>query len=244
MAAFFALITAPTITFTCHADTVRIKAVLFDAYGTLFDVHSVIALAESLFPGHGAALSQAWRSKQLEYTWLRTLSNRYADFWQVTGDALTWATRSLHLPLTAAQHAKLLDAYLRLQPFPENLEVLRGLHASGLVLGTLSNGTATMLEAAIDTAGMHGLFTHVLSVDRIGRYKTDAAVYALGAGAVRAPANEIAFVSSNCWDAIGATWFGYRTFWVNRGGAPVDQLDTSPEGMGSSLRDLPGFLAS
>ncbi len=221
----------------------RVKAVLFDAYGTLFDVHSVVALAESLFPGQGAALSQAWRTRQLEYTWLRTLSNRYRDFWQVTGDALTWSAQAQHLPLTAAQHAQLLDAYLRLQPFSENLEVLRSLQASGMVLGILSNGTASMLDAAIDSAGMRDLFTHVLSVDSIGRYKTDAGAYALGTDAVGAPANEIAFVSSNCWDAIGATWFGYRTFWVNRGNAPMDQLDASPDGVGSSLRDLPRFLA-
>jgi 2-haloacid dehalogenase len=221
----------------------RIKAVLFDAYGTLFDVHSVIALAESLLPGQGAALSQAWRTRQLEYTWLRTLSNRYQNFWQVTGDALTWAAQAQHLPLTPAQHAQLLDAYLSLQPFPENLEVLRGLHASGMVLGTLSNGTASMLDAAIASAGMRGLFTHVLSVDSVHRYKTDAAAYALGTHAVGAPANEIAFVSANCWDAIGATWFGYRTFWVNRGHTPMDQLDATPEGIGSSLHDLPQFLA-
>jgi 2-haloacid dehalogenase len=221
----------------------RIRAVLFDAYGTLFDVHSVIALAETLFPGQGAALSQAWRTRQLEYTWLRTLSNRYEDFWHVTGDALTWAAQAQRLPLTPAQHAQLLNAYLSLQPFPENLEVLRGLHAGGMVLGTLSNGTAAMLDAAIDSAGMRGLFAHVLSVDRIGRYKTDAGAYSMGTDAVGAPASEIAFVSSNCWDAIGATWFGYRTFWVNRGNAPVDQLDVYPEGTGSSLRDLPQFLA-
>jgi 2-haloacid dehalogenase len=221
----------------------RIKAVLFDAYGTLFDVHSVIALAESMFPGQGAALSQAWRMRQLEYTWLRTLSDRYADFWQVTSDALTWAALSLQLPLTPAQHAPLLDAYLHLQPFPENIEVLRRLQAGGMVLGTLSNGTSSMLDAAIDSAGMGGLFAHVLSVERIGRYKTDAAAYRLGTDAVGAPANEIAFVSSNCWDAIGATWFGYRTFWVNRANAPMDLLGAIPEGVGTSLRDLPQFLA-
>jgi 2-haloacid dehalogenase len=222
---------------------VRVRAVLFDAYGTLFDVHSVVALAESLFPGEGALLSQAWRTRQLEYTWLRTLSNRYQDFWQVTGDALTWAAQSLHLALSPAQHEQLLDAYLRLQPFPENIEVLRALNESGIVLGTLSNGTAPMLAAAIDSAGMRGLFTHVLSVDSIGRYKTDAAAYQLGTDAVGAPANEIVFVSSNCWDAIGATWFGYRTFWVNRANAQLDQLGVAPEGIGSSLRDLPRFLA-
>jgi len=153
----------------------QVKAVLFDAYGTLFDVHSVIDLAESLFPGHGAALSQAWRTRQLEYTWLRTLSGRYRDFWQVTGDALTCAAEALHLPLPPARHARLLDAYLRLRPFAENLEVLRQLRADGVILGTLSNGTTAMLEAAIDSAGMRDLFTHVLSVDAVHRYKTDAA---------------------------------------------------------------------
>ena len=221
----------------------RIRAVLFDAYGTLFDVHSVADLAESIFPGRGAALSQAWRDRQLQYTWLRTLSGRYRDFWQVTGDALDWAAGSLGLELTATGRAGLLEAYLHLRPFPENLDVLRGLRAQGMVLGTLSNGTAAMLEAALAGAGMRELLTHVLSVDRVGRYKTDAAAYALGTAAIGAPAGEIAFVSSNCWDAIGATWFGYRTFWVNRTQAPLDRLDVAPEGTGATLRDLPAFLA-
>ena len=222
----------------------RVGAVLFDAYGTLFDVHSVVATAEQFFPGQGTALSQAWRTRQLEYTWLRTLSDRYCDFWQVTGDALQCSAAALGLPLTAAQQAALLDAYLHLLPFPENLDVLRALHERGVILGTLSNGTRAMLDAAIDSAGMQGLFTHVLSVDDIGRYKTDRAAYALGTAAIGAPAGEIAFVSSNCWDAIGATWFGYRTFWVNRGNAPLDRLGTTPHGIGTSLRDLPAFLAS
>ena len=222
----------------------RIDAVLFDAYGTLFDVHSVVTLAESLFPGDGASLSHAWRSRQLEYTWLRTLSGRYADFWKVTGDALTWAAESLELPITPDQHAALLDAYLHLQPFPENLDVMQRLHASGVVLGTLSNGTPAMLDAAIESAGMRALLAHVLSVDAIGRYKTDASAYSLGTHAIGAPPQSIAFVSSNCWDAIGATWFGYRTFWVNRTGAPLDRLDVRPEGVGRTLRDLPAFLAS
>jgi len=220
----------------------RVKAVLFDAYGTLFDVHSVVALAESFFPGRGAALSQAWRGRQLEYTWLRTLSGRYRDFWQVTGDALSWACESLALPLSADRHAQLLDAYLRLEPFPENVDVLSRLHGKGMILGTLSNGTMAMLESALASAGMRDLVTHVLSVDSVGRYKTDAAAYALGPAAVGAPAGEIGFVSSNCWDAIGATWFGYRTFWVNRANAPLDRLDVKPGGTGSTLRDLLQFF--
>jgi 2-haloacid dehalogenase len=221
---------------------VRVKAMLFDAYGTLFDVHSVVALAESLFPGRGPALSQAWRGKQLEYTWLRTLSNRYRDFWQVTGDALSWAAAALELPITPAQHAQLLDAYLTLEPFPENLEVLGRLHKAGFVLGTLSNGTPKMLEAALASAGMRELITHVLSVDNAGCFKTDARAYALGTTAIGAPPGEIGFVSSNCWDAIGATWYGYRTFWVNRADAPLERLDIAPAGTGSTLHDLLPFF--
>ena len=135
----------------------RVGAVLFDAYGTLFDVHSVVATAEQFFPGKGTALSLAWRTRQLEYTWLRTMSDRYCDFWQVTGDALQWSAAALGLPLTAAQQAALLDAYLHLLPFPENLDVLRDLHEKGVILGTLSNGTRAMLDAAIDSAGMQGV---------------------------------------------------------------------------------------
>jgi 2-haloacid dehalogenase len=222
----------------------RVRAVLFDAYGTLFDVHSVAALAESFWPGRGSALSQAWRTKQLEYTWLRTLSDQYRDFWQVTGDALAWAADALQLPLAPERHAALLDAYRSLQPFPENRRVLRALARSGYQLGTLSNGTIAMLEAALESAGMRELFTHVLSVDAIGCYKTDRRAYALGTSAIGAPAREIAFVSSNCWDAVGATWFGYRTFWVNRGNTPLDRLGAAPSGTGSTLADLPPFLDS
>jgi 2-haloacid dehalogenase len=221
----------------------RVKAILFDAYGTLFDVHSVTALAESSAPGRGAALSQAWRAKQLEYTWLRTLSNRYRDFWQVTADALEWSAEALGLVLTPAQRDALLNAYLTLKPFPENLGVLEQLERSGYVLGTLSNGTPAMLEAALASAGMRGLLSHVLSVDAVGCFKTDARAYALGTAAIGAPAGEIAFVSSNCWDAIGATWFGYRTFWVNRNQAPLERLGVEPGAVGATLSDLPAFVA-
>ncbi len=220
----------------------QVKAVLFDAYGTLFDVHSIIALAERIFPGRGAALSHAWRSKQLEYTWLRTLAGRYADFGQVTGDALTWAARSLQLPLGPAHHAALLDAYRSLQPFPENIDVLRQLDRRGLVLGTLSNGTPAMLAAAIAGAGMASLLRHVLSVDSVERYKTDPAAYQLGPDATGVPARETLFVSSNGWDAAGAAWFGYRTFWVNRSDAPIEELGVVPDGTGHSLVDVLAFV--
>ncbi len=222
----------------------RVRGVLFDAYGTLFDVHSVVALAEAFVPGQGAALSHAWRTKQLEYTWLRTLGDRYRDFWHVTGDALAWAVDALQLPIDSNQQSRLLDAYLCLEPFPENLAVLHALHRSGYVLGTLSNGTPAMLHAALESAGMRELITHVLSVDEAGAYKTDPRAYALGTTALAAQAAGIAFVSSNGWDAAGATWFGYRTFWVNRNDAPAECLGVEPTGSGRTLDDLPAFLAS
>jgi 2-haloacid dehalogenase len=218
------------------------KAILFDAYGTLLDVHSVAALAESHAPGRGAALSQAWRSKQLEYTWLRTLSNRYQDFWHVTADALDWACESLGLDLPAGAREALLEAYLDLDPFPENVGVLEALHRRGIVLGTLSNGTPAMLEAGLTSAGMRHLLSHVISVDAAGCFKTDSRVYELGVRAIGAPATDIVFVSSNCWDAIGATWFGYQTFWVNRTGAPLDRLGAQPVATGTTLADLIGFI--
>jgi len=218
------------------------KAILFDAYGTLLDVHSVAALAESFAPGRGAALSQAWRSKQLEYTWLRTLSDRYADFWQVTGDALDWALEALGLSIEPAARQSLLDAYLDLAPFPENVAVLESLRGAGHVLGTLSNGTPQMLEAGLKSAGLRHLLTHVISIDAVRRFKTDPAAYRLGTEVVGAAAADIVFVSSNCWDAIGATWHGYRTFWVNRNNAPLERLGATPHGVGRTLADLRAFV--
>jgi 2-haloacid dehalogenase len=218
------------------------RAILFDAYGTLFDVNSVSSLAEELFPGRGEALSRAWRAKQLEYTWLRTLSGQWRDFWGVTQDALGAAAGALGLALGAPQREALMQAYLSLAPFPENLEVLKALRARHFILGVLSNGTGPMLQAAIASAGMQGLFAHVLSADAVRRYKTDRSVYQLGLDAVSAGATDILFVSSNGWDAIGATWFGYTAFWVNRTGVPPDELGALPAGSGRSLRDLLDFL--
>jgi len=161
----------------------------------------------------------------------------------VTGDALAYAVAALKLPATSGQLQSLMDAYRALSPFPENRRVLEALHRSGIVLGTLSNGTIAMLEAALASSGLRGLLSHVLSVDAICRYKTHPDAYALGPAALGLPAAQIAFVSSNCWDVAGATWYGYRTFWVNRSGAPLDRLDAQPEGSGRTLEDLVPFVA-
>jgi 2-haloacid dehalogenase len=220
-----------------------LRAIAFDAYGTLFDVYSVGALAEQLFPGKGAELAALWRDRQIDYTRLRTLSNRYVDFWQVTRDALRFACARLALPLDEAAEKKLMAQYASLSAFPENLDALRALKALGLPLAILSNGTPRMLDIAIKSAGMSGLFDHVLSADSVRQYKTAAAVYELGPAAFGLPARQILFVSSNAWDACGAAWFGFTSFWINRSGQPPEALDVAPAATGRLLTDVVSFVS-
>lgn len=215
---------------------------LFDAYGTLFDVHSVALRAEQLFPGHGDRLSLLWREKQIDYTRLLTLSGRYKPFWEVTRDGLRYAAARLALPLDSTAEDQLMNEYRHLSSFPENRDVLVELKRRGIAAGILSNGDPKMLAVAIRSAGFDALLSHVLSVDTVKRFKTDNAAYAIGPKALKLAAPEILFVSSNCWDAIGATWFGYTTLWVNRAGLPLEQLDTGPTRIGNSLRETLNFF--
>lgn len=215
-----------------------IRAIAFDAYGTLFDVHSVTSLAEQLFAGRGEALSLLWRERQLEYSRLRTLSDRYAPFWQVTRDALRFACRKLGLPADDAAEQALMNQYARLAAFPENLDALRALHALGVPLAILSNGDPQMLAEAVRSAGMEGLFAHVLSADAVRRFKTAPEVYALAPAAFGVPAGQILFVSSNGWDACGAAWYGFESFWINRAGAPPEELGVQPAASGQRLTDV------
>ncbi len=215
-----------------------LQAIIFDAYGTLFDVYSIGALAERLFPGKGAAVAELWRDKQIEYTRLRTLSNTYKPFWEVTQDALVFTCRKLALDLTLDAQTQLMGQYAKLQAFPENLGVLQALKAKGLKLAILSNGNPDMLHAAVQAAGMQGLFTQVLSVDSVQKFKTAPEAYQLGPDVLGVAARDSLFVSSNCWDVCGAAWFGYRTFWVNRANAPVEELGVTPNAQGRSLTDL------
>ena len=217
-------------------------AVLFDAYGTLFDVYSVGLLAEQLFPGAGERLAVLWRDKQIDYTRLLTLGGRYKPFWDVTRDGLRHAAARLKLTLDSTAEERLMNQYRHLSAFPENREVLATLKSRGVTTGILSNGDPAMLGIAVRSAGLGDLLDHVLSVDAVRRFKTDPAAYALGPQALRRTAREILFVSSNGWDAIGATWFGYTTLWVNRAGLPLEHLDTTPTRTGSSLRDVLGFF--
>ena len=221
------------------------KAVLFDAYGTLFDVYSVGLLAEQLFPGHGDALGMLWRDKQIEYTRLVTTSDHgthYQPFWELTRAGLRYACKRLGLPLTPANEERLMNQYRHLSAFPEDREVLQALKAKGVVTGILSNGDPEMLGIAVRSAGLDGLLDHVLSVDGIRKYKTHPDAYALGPAATGLEARQIAFVSSNSWDALAATWYGYQTLWVNRSQLPFEELGTQPTRTGTSLRGVLAFF--
>jgi len=220
------------------------RAVLFDVYGTLFDVHSVGQRLDERFAGMGARIAALWRDKQIEYTRLATISRRYRPFGELTRAALRQACALLGLVLTPEAETQLMDEYLRLAPFPENLQVLRALKSRGVRTGVLSNGDPPMLNAVIAHAGFDSLLDPVLSAHSVERFKTDDAVYALGPRALGLPAPDILFVSSNGWDAIGATWYGYTTLWINRARQPLDPLGTEPTRTGHSLRDVLDFFPS
>ena len=218
-----------------------IRAVLFDAYGTLFDVYSVGLLAEQLFPGRGQALSVMWRDKQIEYTNLVSTSSHgahYQPFWELTRAALRYAGKRLGLEMTGEREDQLMNQYRCLAAFPENRDVLQALKAQGIVTGILSNGDPAMLAVAVKSAGLDALLDHVISVDAIRKYKTHPDAYALGPRTTGLDVSQIAFVSCNSWDALAATWYGYQTLWVNRYQLPFEELGTQPVFAGSSLRDV------
>lgn len=219
-----------------------IRAVLFDVFGTLLDVHSVARRADELFPGKGAELSRLWRERQLEYTRLRSMGNRYVPFTQLTDDALQVAAEVLHLPLDAAARGMLMHEYTQLSAFPDVSSALKKLSDAGMTLGVLSNGDPGLLEDALHGAQLTEHFDVLLSADQVHAYKTAPAVYELGPLTLKHPAHELALVSSNGWDAIGAKWYGYFTYWVNRSGAPLDRLGARPDGQGKTLDDAADFL--
>jgi 2-haloacid dehalogenase len=222
--------------------THEISALVFDAYGTLFDVHSVTRRAEALFPGQGAALSAAWRTKQLEYSWLRTLMDRYEDFSQVTRSALDWSLASLAIAADDEARRALLEEYRRLAPFPEVPAALAAL-ARQRPLAILSNGHPEMLDAVVDHSGLRGHFRGgVLSVHPAARFKPDPAVYRLAEDRLGMPCALMGFVSSNGWDAAGAKAYGFRAFWVNRAQAPIERLGAPPDAVVRDLGELSKLL--
>jgi 2-haloacid dehalogenase len=224
--------------------TREISALVFDAYGTLFDVHSVARLAESLFPGRGAALSAAWRTKQLEYTWLRSLMQRYEDFSRVTAASLAWAMESLGIPPDENDKASraLIEEYRKLATFPEVPAALETL-SRRCALAILSNGHPEMLDAVVDHNGLRERFRGgVLSVHQAKIFKPAPDVYAIAEEALGVPRSMMGFVSSNGWDAAGAKSFGFRVFWINRAGAPLERLGVRPDAVIKSLAELEQHL--
>lgn len=220
------------------------RAILFDVYGTLIDIDGIGEAVEALFAGYGQTLSRLWRIKQIDYTRVRTLSGRHADFETVTADALDYAAEKLGLTLQPADRAALLDEYRRLPAFADVGPALGTLRARGIRLGVLSNGTPRMVAAGLAAAGLGEAFDPVLSIEAAGKFKTAPEAYALGTAALGLPAAEIGFVSSNGWDIAGASWFGYRTFWVNRTGEPLERLGVAPAGRGRTLGELVAWAGS
>ena len=216
-----------------------IEAFAFDAYGTLFDVFSVTALCEELFPGNGDALAQRWRAKQLQYSLLRSLMGRHRDFWLVTGDALVYAARSLNLDLTTARRERLMEAYLSLAAFPDVRPGLEGLRNQGLRLAILSNGEPRMLEAAARSAGIDTLLDTIISVEDVRIFKVSPRVYNLGLERLGVGRSALGFVSSNSWDINGAASAGLITFWIQRAAAePPEELGFSANHVVGAITDL------
>jgi 2-haloacid dehalogenase len=223
-----------------------IRVVVFDAYGTLFDVYSIGALVEKLYPGQGAALSVLWRDKQIEYTRLISLSDpnpegsrHYQSFWDITRASLRYALARLGLVHTHADEDALMAQYAQLSPFPENLGVLQALRQCHVATAILSNGSPEMLQSAVHSAGMSELLGAVLSVDSVRQFKTTPTSYQIVTDHFGFPPAQVLFVSSNAWDALGATWFGFTTLWVNRQGLPPETIGPAPHHTG---RDLTAVL--
>lgn len=212
----------------------NLRALVFDAYGTLFDVHSVARRCESFWPGKGALLSQAWRAKQLEYTWLRSLMRRYRPFSEVTLEALAYACASLSLPLAENQSKALMDEYLMLATYPDAREFVERLKIEKRAI--LSNGSPDMLDPLVKRSGLR--FDAVLSVDELKVFKPAPEVYELAVRRLATKKEDIGFVSSNCWDALGAKSYGFTVFWINRLDAPLDRLGFQPDEVLHSLGDL------
>lgn len=224
----------------------KIKAVVFDAYGTLFDVYAIQALAEEIYPTHGADIAVKWRDKQIEYTRLITQSDPhnasgsqyFQPFWELTRLSLEYTLDRLKLNRESGEVEKLMQQYAHLNPFPENLSVLQKIKGMGLTTAILSNGSKDMLASAVKSAGMKDVLDHVISVDPIRLFKTSPESYGLVQQTIMVNKEEVLFVSSNAWDALGATWFGFTTHWVNRQGLPFEALTPKPHFSGPDLNSV------
>ena len=220
---------------------IGIRACVFDAYGTLFDVHSAVGKHRARLGDDADAVSGMWRAKQLEYTWQRTILDRYVDFWRVTADGLDYALDA-HGVDDAGLRDDLLHAYLSLDCYPEVREVLDTLKNADLMTAILSNGSPMMLEAAVESAGIGDLLDAVVSVDELGMYKPSAEVYQLALDALEVGRGQVSFQSSNAWDAAAAATFGFRVAWCNRFGQARERLPDAPDVEIRTLDELPAIV--
>ena len=222
---------------------IPVEAIAFDAF-PIFDPRPVFTLAEELFPGKGAELNQAWRTRQFEYTWLRTVADRYTDFWQVTEDALTFAAETLRLDLSSDKRTHLMRAYLELKAWPDVPDALKALRASGIRLAFLSNFSKPMLEAGIRNSGLQGVFEHLLSTDAVQRFKPSPRAYQMAVDAFGVKRESIVFAAFAGWDVVGAKWFGFPTVWVNRLNSLPEHLSVTPDAICQDLSGLVSFVTS
>jgi len=220
---------------------IRFKAVAFDGF-PIIDPRPVFTRLEAMFPDKGSEVGNVWRARQFEYTWLRTLGGRYVDFWQVTEESLVFAAKARGIDLSAGQRDRLMQSWLALKAWPDVVPALQQLKNAGIRMAFLSNLTETMLDAAVKNSALEGFFEPHLSTDKVKAFKPDSRAYQMGLDAFKLAKEEIAFAAFAGWDASGAKWFGYPTFWVNRLNAPVKELGVAPDGLGAGLGDFVEFV--
>lgn len=232
---------APATLGTSPAARAPIRAVAFDLF-TLFDPRSVIPVAEELMPGEGAAFVEAWRTRQFQYSWLRAAGGQYRDFRQITEDAVIYAARLRKRELDAAARRRLVEANEQLALWPDTAQALRLMAGRGLRLVTLANFTLAMQRVLLGRVGLLEVFEHLISTDEIRAYKPEPRAYQLGCDRLQLPRRQIAFSAFGAWDAVGASWFGYPTFWVNRLDVPEEELTAHPDASGASLLALDAWI--
>ena len=233
--------TLPATSLADSARQVRIKAIVFDGFA-IFDPHHIAALAESIVPGNGNVLMNAWRVRQFEYQWLRALSGQYVDFLHATRDSLVFALNQLQLKVTSAKQEELMTAWSNLQVWPDAAGAVEKLHNAGMRLAFLSNMTFKMLKDGLKKAKLDEMFEAVISTDQIRSYKPDPRAYRMGVDTLRLPKEEILFLAFAGWDVAGSKWFGYPTFWVNRMNSPQEELGTEADATGPNLAALISYV--
>ena len=238
---FLTLAAAAAVAPTALAATRPIKAIAFDGF-PITDSRPVFAKVEDLFPTQGHALSEAWRTRLFEYTWLRSLGGHYVDFWHVSEQSLIFAAKASKIDLTSGQRDAIMQTWLTLKAWPDVAPALNDLKAAGIRMAFLANLTAPMLDAVVKNSALEGFFEPHLSTDRVKVFKPDPRAYQMGVDAFKLPKEQIAFAAFAGWDAVGARWFGYPTFWVSRTKTPVEELDAMPDGIGEGMADLVRFV--